>query len=112
MSVNTVLGPRYIPYVTNKGTKDVGTIIITLGESKFQDFDDGDRLEWKTGWVDVDFDGKSHRLTAEGADDIQLIYFLMDRAGVWVTTAAKRRGINLFDYRTDPVEGSMDIFDC
>ena len=110
--VGDTFGPRAIPYVASDGRNGNGNITITFGETKSEEFEDGDRLEWKTGWIDVDFDGESHRFTAEGADDIQLVYFLMERAGLWLTTVAQRRGIALFDYRPEPVKGPMDIFDC
>lgn len=106
------LGPRSVPFTRATGERGVGSILVTFGESEIELLEDGNQLEEKTGWVDVEFDGETHRLSAWGADDLQLTYYLLRQAGEWLVIVSRARDITLFDYRPDPIGAAMDVFDC
>jgi hypothetical protein len=106
------LGPRSVPFVRATGEEGAGSILVTFGEPEIEVLDNGDQLEEKSGWVDVEFDGEAHRFSAWGADDLQLTYYLLRKAGEWLVVVSRARDITLFDYRPEPVVAAMDVFDC
>jgi hypothetical protein len=107
-----VLGPREVPFVAADGREGVGSILIRFGEPRALDIGHDAPLIEQTGTLEVEVAGLSHTVTVGGGDDLQVAFYLMRIAGVWLMRVAEDEGLTLFDHRPDRIVDPMEVFDC
>jgi len=106
------LGPREVPFLEADGREGAGSIMIRFGEPRTLDIGHHAPLVEQTGTLEVEVAGLTYRVTVGGGDDLQVAFYLMRIAGVWLIRVAQDEGLTLFDHRPDPVVEPMDVFDC
>lgn len=105
------LGPRDIPYIDAAGVEGVGSVIINFGQSINVDVGDGDSIERKTGLLNVEIFERKYSFHANGSDDLQVAFYLMRIAGVWLVRVAEEEGLTLFHDNSLAIDDPMDVFE-
>ncbi|WP_421738761.1 hypothetical protein [Caulobacter sp.] len=105
------LGPRRIPYIDSDGVEGVGSIIINFGQPINLDVGEGESIERQTGILNVEIFGRNYIFLANGSDDIQVAFYLMRIAGIWLVRVAEEEGLTLFHYNSFDIDDPMDVFE-
>jgi hypothetical protein len=105
------LGPRSVPYIDADGEEGAGAILIKFGAPTYIDVDEDEPIKRQTGDLEVQLVGRQYTFTTNGADDLQVAFYLMRVAGAWLIRVAEEEGLTLFGDRRTPVEEPMDLFD-
>lgn len=106
-----VLGPRSVPYIGADGEEGAGAILVRFGAPTYIDIDEDEPIERQTGDLEVQLAGRQYKFTANGADDLQVAFYLMRVAGAWLIRVAEEEGLTLFIDRRTPIEEPLDLFD-
>ncbi|MDI1366229.1 MAG: hypothetical protein PSX79_15445 [bacterium] len=105
------LGPRNVPYIDADGEEGAGAIHIKFGAPTYIDVDEDEPIERQTGDLEVQLIGRQYTFTTNGADDLQVAFYLMRVAGAWLIRVAEEEGLTLFGDRRTPIKEPMDLFD-
>ncbi len=105
------LGPRSIPYIDADGIEGVGSVVINFSQPINIDVGEGDSIERNTGILNVEIFGREYNFLANGSDDLQVAFYLMRIAGIWLVRVAEEEGLTLFHHNSLAIDDAMDVFE-
>ena len=93
-----ILGPRYINWSDDKGSSGVISILVRGVADQEIDLGGGVTSIQKKAEVHVSSSWQDRVMYAVGADDLQILFYLLQFTSIYLEQMCRDRGVTLIDY--------------
>lgn len=103
------LGPRTLLVKRDDKFQEVSVVVTYKGIQRV-DLGDDVFVDQLVGEVFVSSEEFSKRMIAAGADELQVVFYLLRLADAYLTRICTDRGLRLFSSEHNPIEGEFGSF--